>query len=537
MQKQAPSVARILVAVGFTLSCFGLILFLWIAFGGPIPLKPESYRITAYFPEATQLAIESDVRIGGVSVGKVKSIELAPPEHRVNGNDTTEAEIEIEPEFAPISSDARAILRQKTLLGETYVELTSGDEPDGRAAPISLGAAANNSDASTQNVESIPEGGTLGISRTQDATEIDEIFNALDKQTRDAFQQWMANSAIAVNGRGQDINDALGNLGPFVSDASDILAILRKQKVALKGLVRDTGTVFDALSQRDGELAGVITGSNATFDALASEQQALAESFQIFPTFERESRLTLDRLDQFQRNTDPLVRDLIPVAHDLSPTLHSVRELSPHLKSLFEHLGPLITASKKGLPALADFLNGLGPVLDELDPFLANLNPVLRYLRAQRQTVVDFLVGPSAALANSVNPAPGQPAARHYLRQLGYTGTETLSVWPHRLPTNRGNGYLQPGSLNGFTSASSGIFPNFDCKNLDYPSDPVQPVTSAQENSEETLKLGDPNTYGSSVNEGNPAGAAFAPCVVAGGWQNVDQSFGNGRFPTLYPDP
>src|ERR687895_2274153 len=98
MQKQAPSIGRILVAAGFALSCFGLILFLWIAFGGPTPLKAKSYRITAYFPEATQLAVESDVRIGGVSVGKVKSTELAPADQRVNGRDTTQAEIEIEPE-------------------------------------------------------------------------------------------------------------------------------------------------------------------------------------------------------------------------------------------------------------------------------------------------------------------------------------------------------------------------------------------------------------------------------------------------------
>src|SRR3954447_22734715 len=180
MQKQAPSMTRILIAAGFTLSCFGLILFLWTAFGGPIPLKPESYQITAYFPEATQLAVESDVRIGGVSVGKVKQIELAPPSERVNGQDTTEAVLEIEPEFAPISSDARAILRQKTLLGETYVELTSGTEPSPTSAPVALGAAANVSDAQSEDVKSIPEGGALGISRTQDATQIDEIFNALD---------------------------------------------------------------------------------------------------------------------------------------------------------------------------------------------------------------------------------------------------------------------------------------------------------------------------------------------------------------------
>ena len=78
MQKQAPSIGRILVAVGFALSCFGLLLFLWITFGGPMPLKPKSYRFTADFPEATTLAIESDVRIGGVSVGKVKQLELPP---------------------------------------------------------------------------------------------------------------------------------------------------------------------------------------------------------------------------------------------------------------------------------------------------------------------------------------------------------------------------------------------------------------------------------------------------------------------------
>ena len=167
MAKQAPSLGRILVAVGFALSCFGLILFLWVAFGGPIPLKPESYRITAYFPEATQLAQQSDVRIGGVSVGKVKSLELAPIEMQVNGKDTTAAEIEIDPEFAPISNDAKAILRQKTLLGETYVELTSGNNPNRNPKPISLGpgaAEANAASSDASSVHAIPEGGTLPVS-------------------------------------------------------------------------------------------------------------------------------------------------------------------------------------------------------------------------------------------------------------------------------------------------------------------------------------------------------------------------------------
>ena len=34
--------------------------------------------------------------------------------------------IEIDDDYAPIPADTKAILRQKTLLGETYVELTPG---------------------------------------------------------------------------------------------------------------------------------------------------------------------------------------------------------------------------------------------------------------------------------------------------------------------------------------------------------------------------------------------------------------------------
>jgi len=75
MQTSTPSVGRILAMVVFALSCFGLLLFLWLAFGGAIPLKPKGYRVSTSFAEATQLAQEADVRISGVPVGKVKTLE------------------------------------------------------------------------------------------------------------------------------------------------------------------------------------------------------------------------------------------------------------------------------------------------------------------------------------------------------------------------------------------------------------------------------------------------------------------------------
>ena len=50
MIKQTPSFGRIFAMVAFGLSCFGILVFLWLNFGGSVPLQPEGYRVTVGFP-------------------------------------------------------------------------------------------------------------------------------------------------------------------------------------------------------------------------------------------------------------------------------------------------------------------------------------------------------------------------------------------------------------------------------------------------------------------------------------------------------
>ena len=204
MVKDAPSFGKIAAMVLFALSCFGLLLFLWLAFGGPVPLKPKGYRFHTSFAEAGQLALEADVRISGVPVGKVKTIT---PNKQTGRADV---EIQLQSRYAPLPSNAKAILRQKTLLGETYVELTPGDP----------------------NAEPIAEGGELPSTQVSDTVELDEILRSFDPKTRAAFQDWMQTQAQAITGRGQDLNDALGNLGPFAEDTATIVDILNRQEEA-----------------------------------------------------------------------------------------------------------------------------------------------------------------------------------------------------------------------------------------------------------------------------------------------------------------
>ncbi|MEJ7788759.1 MAG: MCE family protein, partial [Thermoleophilaceae bacterium] len=112
MVKETPSLLRLGAMVFFTLSCIGILMFLWLAFGGPLPLKAESYRFKVAFKEAATLTQEADVRIAGVNVGKVKTKELD------KAGNATVVELELKEAYAPIPRDTRAILRQKTLLGE-----------------------------------------------------------------------------------------------------------------------------------------------------------------------------------------------------------------------------------------------------------------------------------------------------------------------------------------------------------------------------------------------------------------------------------
>jgi phospholipid/cholesterol/gamma-HCH transport system substrate-binding protein len=416
MQKQAPSVTRIMVMVGFALSCFGLLLFLWLAFGGPIPLQAKGYRFTVPFKEAGQLAQEADVRISGVSVGKVKVIST---DKRTGSSDAT---IQLDPAYAPIPKDTRAILRQKTLLGETYVELTPGSKRSG----------------------SLADNGRLSAAQVSPTVELDEIFRAFDPRTRAAFQEWMAQLALASQGRGRDISAALAALAPFAEDTTKLLRILDAQQADVTGVVRNTGIVFDALSARDDELRSLIDNANRVFATTAARDRQLSATFRALPTFERESRTTIARLTAFSKATDPLVTQLRPAARELSPTLQEVQAIAPDLKALLVDLNPLIDASVRGLPATEQFLDELHPLLANLDAPLRQLNPALAFLGNYRAELNAFFANVTAATQATAKVGN---ADVHYLRTTNPVNPEALATYQARLPVNRTNPYAFPGAF------------------------------------------------------------------------------------------
>lgn len=414
MNKAAPSFARIAAMVIFALSCFGLLLFLWLAFGGPIPLKPQGYRFNTSFAEATQLATEADVRISGVPVGKVKTIEPDKSTGR------SIVEIELESRYAPLPSDSRAVLRQKTLLGETYVELTPG----------------------TADAEPVADGGSLALAQIAPTVQLDEIYRTFDAETRRAFQTWMVEQAKGIGDHGRDVNDALGNLGPFAEDTATLVDILNRQEGAVTGLISNTGVVFEALTDRGDQLRSLIENSNRVFATTAERDEELKQAFLALPTFERESAVTLDRLSEFARDTDPLVTQLRPAARELSPTLRDLGALSPDLEALFRELNPLITASRTGFPAAERVLEDARPLIAQLDPAMRQVTPLLDFIGLYKRELTAFFA--NTAAGTQAKDSTGV----HYLRTTNPLNPENLAVYPRRIGSNRPNAYAKPGNFD-----------------------------------------------------------------------------------------
>jgi virulence factor Mce-like protein len=469
MSKRAPSTTQLLVIAGFALSCFGILLFLWVTFGGPTPFKAKPYEIKIPFDEATTLAEQSDVRISGVNVGKVQSIALAPNQKQAL------ATVDIDNKYAPLPESTRALLRTKTLLGETYIELTPG----------------------SRNGPQMADGGTLPEANLTQSVQLDEIFRTFDPETRAAFQAWMQEAAVAINGQGQALSYGIGQLEPTFTEFDKLFRTLDTQRLAIAELFRNGATTFRALRGREGELASLIQSSNAVFQTTAARDQDIEALFRAFPTFLDESKLTLERLKTFSLNTDPLMKQLVPAAEQLSPTLVAFGKLAPEAKGFFEGLTTVIAEAPTGFPALRKlFRDNFPPLLRAVDPFIRNLNPLLTGLSLYKREFTAFFGNLAASTNGHLTEEIAGEIHPNFLRAMGPLNSESVSTYSSRLNNNRNSAYSPPqwakdlvSGLPSFNAAqcSSGANVTLDPKT---PESPVfQERVAAKESKEVSGKL------------------------------------------------
>lgn len=444
MQKRAPTLGNILVIVLFVLSCFGLMLFLWESFGGPVPLKPKGYQFTISFPRGLALAEQSDVRISGVEVGHVVALDAGEEGHTI-------ATVELASKYAPIRANTHAILRQKTLLGETYVQLIPEGHPLGHSGPF------------------LPDGGRLAQSQVEPSVTLDDILSTFNRKTRHSFQVWMQSVAKGITGRGEQINADFAELQPFAEHANQLVSLLASQEGAVSATIRNTGEVFDALASRNRDLEGLIANGERTFHAAAQESSAFAEAFKLLPAFERNSQTALKELDRFAANTGPFLDEFRPAERSLSSLLSATKPFAPAFNHFLTSLGPLTKAAKKGLPETGKVTSLTLPLLENFRPVLHNFDPFLRFADQYIPELQAFFANFAAATQTkahdsnvAVNGESRGPQL-HFLKTMFVLTPESLAVYTKRIGTNRANPYFQPGADRELASGGLKVFETGSC--------------------------------------------------------------------------
>jgi virulence factor Mce-like protein len=433
MVTQSPPRAAILVALVFILASVALSLFVWSSLGGGLPLTPKGYRFHATFENASQLQSNADVRIAGIKVGRVVSVD--PVGLR------TDATIEIDARYAPVPVDTRAVLRQKTLLGETFVTLTTGS----RSAP------------------KLPEGGRLAVANIEPTQPLDRVFGVLDPRTRRDLQALFTNGATALRGRGADVNAALGELGPLSDDLDVMLAILDRQRASVGGLVRDAGSVLRTVGSHGAALAEIVDAGSTVASVTARRDHALTATVRALAPLLGTLRTASDAVTRTAGAAGPTLHALRPVAPLVEPALSALRRLAPQIEAVLTDFDATVPVAQRALPAIAHLVGGLGPFVEVVYPTTREITPVIDLVARYRRELAATMNNAAAAQQATSPGVDGTPV--HYIRTLVPIDEESLVGYAQRLPSNRHNAYFAPG---GLAHLKDGLLAS-DCRNTTNP--------------------------------------------------------------------
>jgi phospholipid/cholesterol/gamma-HCH transport system substrate-binding protein len=347
---------------------------------------------------------------------------------------------ELNPRFAPLRADATAILRNKSLLGETYLELSPGSNT---APPLA-------------------DGGVLRAS-ARPQVQLDDVLSTFDPGTRAQLRSLLHGLAAGLSGRAQELNDAIGWAAPASANLASLITVLDGQRAQLQQLISSGGEVLNAVGQRQGVLQSAVNAGQQVLAVTAARNRELAAIVNELPPFLSQLTATAQVADGESGALQRSAVALGPAAIALAPALVHTKALAPHLTNLFGDLPATIAAGRTGLPSLTQILRAARPALDQLWPAARQLLPLLQLLAVYR----DFLVGPIATVGAAGNAGTIENGRLiHYANGLLLFWNESVAGYQKSPPTNRQNAYPAPTSL---LDIAHGGLTAWDCDNLGNP--------------------------------------------------------------------
>jgi phospholipid/cholesterol/gamma-HCH transport system substrate-binding protein len=205
-------------------------------------------------------------------------------------------------------------------------------------------------------------GFTIPISNTLPDINPDEIFGALDSDTRDYLRLLVDGAGRGLSGQGQNLRELLRRFEPTHRDLAAFTTKVAERRVNLRRLIHNLNVLNKELAGKDTELSQLVSTSSQVFRAFASEQTNITKAVDLLPGTLQQTTTTLGKVERFAKVLGPASKALAPVGGAIDNAN-----------------GRVIPLGKEATPILRN----------QIRPFVRDARPLVRSLKPAASNLAD----------------------------------------------------------------------------------------------------------------------------------------------------
>jgi phospholipid/cholesterol/gamma-HCH transport system substrate-binding protein len=315
----------------------------------PYVLDAEFQTLQAVTPGQGQT-----IRISGVQVGTIGAVSLH--------DGLAVVQMDMDKKYQNlVHTNATLLLRPKTGLDDMFIEM----DPGSKSAPVARA------------------GYTFPVSNSLPDINVDEIFSALDSDTRDYLDLLVNGAGQGLQGRTSDLAQVLERFEPTHQDLARVNRAIASRGADLRQLVDSLRRLDGDLAAQRGQLVSLVDAGSQVFHALASENGNISTAVRELPGTLTQATATLTKVQRLADVLGPAAANLLPAAKALPAANAALAALSAPSAPIVENqIRPFVVAARpvvRNLRPAAVNLAKAAPNLGKVFGVVDNLVNMLGY--------------------------------------------------------------------------------------------------------------------------------------------------------------
>ncbi|MFR9805061.1 MlaD family protein [Pseudonocardia sp. RS010] len=342
-------------------------------------LQAEPYTASVDVADVDNLVTVGKVRIAGVQVGEVE--EVTP----LDGS-RARVVFSVDPAAAPLHEGAGVRIGERSLVGETALEITDGSGPQ------------------------LASGSQLPDEAVQASTQLRDLLASVDEPTRASMSTALDSLGAGTQGAHGDVSAVLAGLGKLGREGHTATDAIAAQSEDLKALVAETGTLMQTLDAQEGQIASMVSDADRLTKATADQRQSIEDTMRRLPGVLTTAGSATAALTDVAHSLAPVAADLNAAAPGLDEALRQLPDTTRDVRGLLPALDGALDAAPPTLdrvPTLGEDVRSLSPVAVDM---LREVNPMLNYLAPYGRDFAAFIANFNSVIGHT------DEAGFHYLR-------------------------------------------------------------------------------------------------------------------------